>query len=384
VVVACLLGQVQISGCQGEDDRPRAFATDEVVIAPLVDSVLATGRVHTVSSVDVSSQLSGRIDEVYVDFNDIVNTGSPLARLDPQRFQSRVEELEAALAVAEAELVSLEATLAGAQAKFDEDNRDYLRKVDLSQKGSVSESAVSQARSLKLQSESALRTLTASKKMRVATISAAAASLRQAQIDLDRTTIRAPISGIVIKRSIEPGQTVAVSLSAPELFTIANDLRQIEVHARVDEADIGKVRSEQQVNFSVDAYPGQQFQGMVSQIRKAPEIAQNVVVYSVVISATNPEEKMLPGMTALVEIITARKDEILQVPNAALRFEMPAWHNGALEKQASSSTEPGVWLLERNDEYRWIPVDIGYTDGEFSEVRSGDLDAGDRVIVGYR
>jgi HlyD family secretion protein len=384
VVVACLLGQVQISGCQGEDDRPRAFATDEVVIAPLVDSVLATGRVHTVSSVDVSSQLSGRIDEVYVDFNDIVNTGSPLARLDPQRFQSRVEELEAALAVAEAELVSLEATLAGAQAKFDEDNRDYLRKVDLSQKGSVSESAVSQARSLKLQSESALRTLTASKKMRVATISAAAASLRQAQIDLDRTTIRAPISGIVIKRSIEPGQTVAVSLSAPELFTIANDLRQIEVHARVDEADIGKVRSEQQVNFSVDAYRGQQFQGMVSQIRKAPEIAQNVVVYSVVISATNPEEKMLPGMTALVEIITARKDEILQVPNAALRFEMPAWHNGALEKQASSSTEPGVWLLERNDEYRWIPVDIGYTDGEFSEVRSGDLDAGDRVIVGYR
>jgi HlyD family secretion protein len=384
VVVACLLGQVQISGCQGEDDRPRAFATDEVVIAPLVDSVLATGRVHTVSSVDVSSQLSGRIDEVYVDFNDIVNAGSPLARLDPQRFQSRVEELEAALAVAEAELVSLEATLAGAQAKFDEDNRDYLRKVDLSQKGSVSESAVSQARSLKLQSESALRTLTASKKMRVATISAAAASLRQAQIDLDRTTIRAPISGIVIKRSIEPGQTVAVSLSAPELFTIANDLRQIEVHARVDEADIGKVRSEQQVNFSVDAYRGQQFQGMVSQIRKAPEIAQNVVVYSVVISATNPEEKMLPGMTALVEIITARKDEILQVPNAALRFEMPAWHNGALEKQASSSTEPGVWLLERNDEYRWIPVDIGYTDGEFSEVRSGDLDAGDRVIVGYR
>jgi HlyD family secretion protein len=378
------LGQVQISGCQGEDDRPRAFATDEVVIAPLVDSVLATGRVHTVSSVDVSSQLSGRIDEVYVDFNDIVNAGSPLARLDPQRFQSRVEELEAALAVAEAELVSLEATLAGAQAKFDEDNRDYLRKVDLSQKGSVSESAVSQARSLKLQSESALRTLTASKKMRVATISAAAASLRQAQIDLDRTTIRAPISGIVIKRSIEPGQTVAVSLSAPELFTIANDLRQIEVHARVDEADIGKVRSEQQVNFSVDAYRGQQFQGMVSQIRKAPEIAQNVVVYSVVISATNPEEKMLPGMTALVEIITARKDEILQVPNAALRFEMPAWHNGALEKQASSSTEPGVWLLERNDEYRWIPVDIGYTDGEFSEVRSGDLDAGDRVIVGYR
>ena len=346
--------------------------------------MLATGRVHTVSSVDISSQLSGRIDEVFVDFNDIVDAGDPLARLDPQRFQSRVEELEAALAVAEAELVSLEASLAGAQAKFDEDNRDYLRKTDLSRKGSVSESAVSQARSQKLQSESALRTLAASKEIKIATISAAKASLRQAQIDLDRTTIRAPISGIVIKRSIEPGQTVAVSLSAPELFTIAADLRQIEIHARVDEADIGKVRIEQQVTFSVDAYPGQLFQGTVSQIRKAPEITQNVVVYSVVISATNPDEKMLPGMTALVEIITSRKEEVLQVPNAALRFEMPARHDSSLSEQLPASTEPGVWVLERNDNYRWTPVDIGYTDGEFSEVRSGDLDAGDQVIVGYR
>ena len=173
---SCLLVQALISGCQHEDDRPRAFATGEVIVAPLVDSVLATGRVHTVSSVDVSSQLSARIDEVFVDFNDIVDAGDPLARLDPQRFQSRVEELEAALAVAEAELVSLEASLVGAQAKFDEDNRDYLRKTDLSRKGSVSESAVSQARSQKLQSESALRTLAASKEMKVATISAAKAS----------------------------------------------------------------------------------------------------------------------------------------------------------------------------------------------------------------
>ena len=381
---SCLLVQALISGCQHEDDRPRAFATGEVIVAPLVDSVLATGRVHTVSSVDVSSQLSGRIDEVFVDFNDIVDAGDPLARLDPQRFQSRVEELEAALAVAEAELVSLEASLVGAQAKFDEDNRDYLRKTDLSRKGSVSESAVSQARSQKLQSESALRTLAASKEMKVATISAAKASLRQAQIDLDRTTIRAPISGIVIKRSIEPGQTVAVSLSAPELFTIAADLRQIEIHARVDEADIGKVRIEQRVKFSVDAYPGQQFQGTVSQIRKSPEIMQNVVVYSVVISATNPDEKMLPGMTALVEIITSRKEEVLQVPNAALRFEMPARYGSSLDDQVPASAEPGVWVLERNDNYRWTPVDTGYTDGEFSEVRSGDLDAGDQVIVGYR
>lgn len=384
-VAACLLAQLQISGCQSDDSQTRQFATDEVIVAPLIDSVLATGRVHTVSSVDVSSQLSGRIDEVYVDFNDIVNAGDPLARLDPQRFRSRVEELEAALAVAEAELLSLEASLAGAQAKFDEDDRDYLRKLDLSQNSSVSESAVSQARSLKLQSESALRTLAASKKMKVATIAAAKASLRQAEIDLDRTTIRAPIAGIVIKRSIEPGQTVAVSLSAPELFTIANDLRQVEVHAKIDEADIGKVRSGQQVNFTVDAHRGQRFQGTVSQIRKAPEITQNVVVYSVVISASNPEEQMLPGMTALVEIITARKDEVLQVSNAALRFEMPASRfDSDSEQDMTDSTKAGVWVLETNDDYRWKPLEIGYTDGEFSEIRAGDLKTGDRVIVGYR
>lgn len=385
-VLACLLAQLQISGCQHDDTHLRQFATDEVIVAPLIDSVFATGRVRTVSSVDVSSQLSGRIDEVYVDFNDIVHTGDPLARLDPQRFQSRVEELEAALAVAEAELLSLEASVTGGQAKFDEDNRDYLRKLDLSRNGSVSESAVSQARSLKLQSESALRTLAASKEMKVAMISAAKASLRQAQIDLDRTTIRAPISGIVIKRSIEPGQTVAVSLSAPELFTITNDLRQVEVHAKVDEADIGKVQTGQPVNFTVDAYPGQRFQGTVSQIRKAPEILQNVVVYSVVVSASNPEEQMLPGMTALVEIITSRKDGVLQVSNSALRFEMPAWQlDGRSERDMPDSTKAGVWVvLDGNDDYRWTPLEIGYTDGEFSEISAGDLKAADRVIVGYR
>lgn len=381
-VAACLLAQ--LSGCQRDDAHPRQFATDEVIVAPLIDSVFATGRVRTVSTVDVSSQLSGRIDEVYVDFNDIVHAGDPLARLDPQRFQSRVEELEAALAVAEAELLSLEASVTGGQAKFDEDNRDYLRKLDLSRNGSVSESVVSQARSVKLQSESALRTLSASREMKVAMISAAKASLRQAQIDLDRTTIRAPISGIVIKRSIEPGQTVAVSLSAPELFTITNDLRQVEVHAQVDEADVGKVRTGQPVNFTVDAYPGQRFQGTVSQIRKAPEILQNVVVYSVVVSAPNPEEQMLPGMTALVEIITSRKDEVLQVSNAALRFEMPAWRLESRERNMPDSTKPGVWVLDGNDDYRWTPLEIGYTDGEFSEISAGDLKAAERVIVGYR
>lgn len=376
---------ILLSGCGQNDSEIRPFATAATVIAPLTDSVLATGRVHTITSVDVSSQLSGRIDEVYVDFNDQVAEGDSLARLDPQRFQSRVEELTAALAIAEAELLSTEAALEGAQARYEEDERDYLRRKDLSVNGSVSESEVSKALAVKLQSASALKTLTASRAIKKAKIDAAQASLRQAQIDLDRTDIRSPIAGVVIKRSIEPGQTVAASLSAPELFTIANDLSAIELHARVDEADIGKVEKNQAVTFTVDAYPERSLQGTVTQIRKAPEISQNVVAYSVVIEAANLNELMLPGMTALAEIITARKENVLQIPNAALRFRMP----GRLlppefDQSELSSSQPGVWVSRGSGNYKRISLQIGYSDGDFSEIISGDLAAGDQVIVGYQ
>lgn len=381
VCLMLLLG----SGCSENGTEPRDIVTSPVKIGPLVDSVLATGRVQTVQSVDVSSQLSGRIDEVYVDFNDVVAEGDPLARLDQSRFLSRVEELKAALSVAQAELSSLDASLEGARARFEEDERDYKRKVELNGRGSVSDSEVSRARAIKLQSESALKTLAASREVKTATVGAAEASLRQAQIDLDRTLIRAPISGVVIKRSIEPGQTVAVSLSAPELFVIANDLREIEINAKVGEADIGKVRPDQPVRFSVDAYPGRRFDGTVRQIRKAPEISQNVVSYSVVIRAENPDELMLPGMTTLVEIETSRKDQVLQVPNAALRFEMPPESvSGDTQADDPAAQEAGVWLERGRGDFVRRSVEIGYSDGSFSEVISGDLAAGDEVAVGYR
>lgn len=374
-----------VFGCDQNKPESKPFATAAVTIAPLVDSVLATARVHTVTSVDVSSQLSGRMNEVFVDYNDQVSEGDPLARLDPLRFQSRVEELTAALAMAEAELLSVKATLEGTQAKYAEDERDYKRKTDLAAKGSVSDSDVSRALAVKLQSESALKTLAASEAIKTATIAAARASLNQAQIDLDRTVIRAPIAGVVIKRSIEPGQTVAVSLSAPELFTIANDLSAIELHARVDESDVGKVRTGQTVTFTVDAHPERKFAGAVSQIRKAPEISQNVVVYTVLIEAPNPDELMLPGMTALVEIITARKVDVLQIANAALRFEMPeASVPQDIDYTGLDPTNSGAWVVTSEGKYERVSLEIGYSDGEFSEIRSGKLAVGDQVIVGYR
>jgi HlyD family secretion protein len=236
-----------------------------------------------------------------------------------------------------------------------------------------------------LESGSAVRALAAAEAIKKATISAARASVHQAQIDLDRTTIRAPISGVVIERRIEPGQTLAASLSAPEMFTIAEDLGQIEVHARVDEADVGKVHDGQTVTFSVDAYPQRRFEGIVHQIRKAPEISQGVVSYTVVISASNPDARMLPGMTALVEIVTARKDKVLRVPNAALRFDLPASGLGAVSVRGDSNgTSPGVWLIRSDREFERAPLVIGYSDGEFTEVTSGPLTVDDRVIVGYR
>ncbi len=347
----------------------------KVRVAPLVDSVMATGRVRTVSSVNVSSQLSGRVDEVYVDFNDEVIEGQPLARLDPQRFQSRVEELKAAVAIAQAELQAVVAGLEGARAKFDEDEKDYRRKLELSAKGSLSESEVSRAHATTLQSESALKTYEASEAIKRATINAAMASLNQAEIDLERTVIVAPIAGVVIKRSIEAGQTVATSLSAPDLFTIAHDLEDIEIHATVDEADIGKVVEGQATVFSVDAFPARDFDGRVSQIRKSPEIAGNIVSYTVVISAQNPEQLMLPGMTALVEIITSRKDNVLQVPTAALRFEMPM----AAPQEAGAR----VWV-STGETYEPRNLEIGYSDGEFTEILSGNLEADEEVVIGYR
>ena len=380
-LLVCLL---LLCACnEGPAPHP-AFAAAAVKTGPLRDSVAATGRVHTVASVNVSSQLSGRIDEVFVDFNDVVAAEQILASLDPQRFQSRVAELTASLAVAEADAESARAAVAGAEASYEEDVRDYQRKLDLSKNGSVSESELSRAEVVKRQSDSALRVRQADRSTKAAVIATARASLRQAEIDLERSVIKAPISGVVISRQIEPGQTVAASLSAPDLFVIAHDLKDIEIHARVDEADIGKVAAGQAARFSVDAHPGSLFSGEVSQIRKAPKITQGVVSYTVVIKAGNPDELMLPGMTAMVEIITSQRDAVLQVPNAALRFEMPVEYSTEYSQAEMEAFTARVWVLSGDGAIAPRQLEIGYSDSRFSEVVAGNLQAGENVIVGYK
>lgn len=375
--IAAMVMLVALTACSEAETVTAGFATAKATIGPLTDSVLATGTVQTVQSVEISSQLSGRVEEVLVDYNDTVTAGQPLARLDPQRFFSRVEELKAALAVAEAELASVTASLAGAKAQHQEAERDWQRKNELAKKGTVSQSQAERAETELRQSEATLNTLDADQNTRRAAIMAARASLRQAEIDLERTTIRAPIDGIVIKRSIEPGQTVAASLEAPELFIIADELNRVEIHASVDEADIGKIGVDQAVRFNVDAFPARRFVGSVAQIRKHPQIAQNVVTYTVVIDADNPGEILLPGMTAIVEIVTARLDSVLLVPNAALRFELDP------KVAVDRPNERAVWILSHGTPER-VVVGVGYSDGEFTEIRAGGISEGDTLVIGHQ
>ena len=370
-----------VCACTPSAEQPAQFATAPVRLAPLVDAVLATGTVQTVTSVEVSSQLSGRVDKVFVDFNDTVEAAQPLAELDTQQYASRVAELRAGLAVATAEYAAAQAALVGAEGELQEARRDYQRKQSLFEKGTVSSSVRDESRTNHQSAESSVRSLTAQLGTKRAAIAVAEAALRQGEIDLERTTIRAPIDGIVIKRSIEPGQTVAASLEAPELFIIAHDLNEIEVHAKVDEADIGKIKAEQKVAFQVDAHPGRQFSGTVSQVRKAPEMLQNVVTYTAVIAAENPDELMLPGMTAIVEIISMQKPEVVQIPNAALRFTPPESGPAPAPNGPYSAR---VWRLSASGGVEPVIVAVGYSDGEFTEITDPALVPGDAVIVGYR
>jgi HlyD family secretion protein len=217
------------------------------------------------------------------------------------------------------------------------------------------------------------------------------AALRQAEIDLERSVIRAPIDGVVIGRDVDRGQTVAASLEAPTLFTIAQDLRQMEVHARIDEADIGRIRSGQSAHFTVDAFPNRSFTGSVVQIRKAAQVVQNVVTYTVVILTENPDLLLLPGMTALVRITVSASGETATIPSAALRYE-PSDETVRTSARQAPAVEAGdtatgiaaiVWMLPNDDDRpRPIRVRIGMDDGSAAQLLHGDLESGDALVVG--
>lgn len=312
------------------------YKTAPIERGNLQSSVSASGSVSPVGQVSVGTQVSGQIKEIYVDFNSPVTAGQLIAQIDPETFEYRLRSVQADLDSALAQSLGAQANVnvsksqvAKAQLDWEEAKRDAERKSSLVEKGFIATSEADKAKSLAAIAAESLKIAQAQLSLVQAQAKAAQAlvaqrqsSVSQAKIDLERTNIRSPINGIVIKRAVEKGQTVAASLQSPELFVIAQNLSDMQVEASIDESDIGKVKVGQKASFTVDAFAGQSFEGLVKQVRKAAQNVSNVVTYNAIVSFSNTNGQLLPGMTANVRLITESKDNVLKIPNAALRVKI--------------------------------------------------------------
>jgi HlyD family secretion protein len=318
------------------DGKPAlTYDTASVDRGVVEKTVSSSGSVAALITVDVGSQISGQVLQLSADFNSKVKKGDLLAIIDPQTYKSRVRSAEADLAVAHANVGTQQATLRKAQLTLEQSQRDLKRQQALADAQLIAATAIEDTRKLTELAAGDLEIARAQLANSQAAVQTRQSSLDQARIDLSRTEIRSPIDGVVIQRSISTGQTVAASLQAPTLFSIAQDLARIQIEAKVDEADIGSIKEGNEASFTVDAFPEQTFRGRVAQVRLASANVQNVVTYSVMVQADNPREILLPGMTANVRIVTARRENVLRVPNDATRFQ-PA---GA---QATARTAAGA------------------------------------------
>ncbi len=297
--------------------------TVELSTGSIERSISATGSVQALVTVSVSSQLSGQISELNADFNSKVSKDTTLAVIDPRTFAARVASAEANLAIAKTTITVQEATIVKSQALLDQAQRAAERQKSLAATNATPQATLETAETLVETAKADLQVADAQLANAKATIAQRDADLSQAKLDLDRTQIRSPIDGVVIARNIDLGATVAASLQAPILFQIAQDLTQIQILVLVDEADIGSIGTGQDVTFTVDAFPDRVFSGKVSQVRIAGTTTNNVVTYTVVVSAENPQQKLLPGMTATVRIITGTRHDVLRIPNEAVRFVPP-------------------------------------------------------------
>lgn len=284
-----------------------AFRTAPVERGNIRVAISSTGTLSATSTVTVGSQISGQVTEVLADFNDRVSRGQVLARIDPKTYEAQIEQGNAQVANARASLDQALATQRNAEL-------DYRRKAELVQRQLVARSDVDLARAALDQANAQVASARAQ-------IGQQTAATQTTRVNLDRTVIRSPVDGVVLTRTIEPGQTVAASLQAPELFTIAEDLAQMKIELAVDEADIGQVKPGQGVAFTVDAFPDRQFRGQVQQVRLAATTSNNVVTYPVVVAVDNSDGTLLPGLTVNAEIEVSRRDDVLKVANAALRFK---------------------------------------------------------------
>ena len=391
-------------------DQP-VYRTGTLARGPLLATVAASGAVNPVTQVSVGTQVSGQMKELYADFNDEVKAGQLIAMLDPETFEYRVRSAQADVDAARAAVLTAQANAAAgraaiskAQVDLAEAQRDFDRKRDLADKQFIAQSEVDRTRALVNTSGELLKLAQAQASVTQAQITTALANvaqreamLGQARIDLGRTRITSPVSGIVIKRTIERGQTVAASLQAPELFVIAQNLHDMQVEASIDESDVGRIRLGQKAHFSVDAFPGQTFEAEVRQVRKAALNVANVVTYVAVLRFANADGRLLPGMTANVRIATDNRQDVLKVPNAALRMRIvdtavatntvaaPAGATCANGTISINSVRRGrIYLLDPLGKPVATNVCLGITDGSNTELINPDgaLQNGTAVVTG--
>jgi HlyD family secretion protein len=334
------------------------YRTEQVTRGGIRETVTATGTVNPVTTVQVGTQVSGTIKEIFVDFNSLVRKGQLIAQIDPAFFETQLAQARANADRARAGLRDAERILNQNKALYP---KNLIAKNDYDASVTAQESAAAQ-------------------------LAQAEAALRAAETNLSYTKIYSPVDGVVISRSVDVGQTVAASFQTPTLFTIAEDLTKMQINTNVAESDIGRVQVGQAVEFTVDAYPDTNFQGRVWQVRRAPITVQNVVTYDVVVQVPNRDLKLMPGMTANVTVVITTKEDVLRIPNAALRFRPPAdpaaskagTDAGAGEQKAPSG--PAVWVLEKGKPKR-MGITPGISDGIWTEVVAGDLKQEHQVIV---
>jgi len=350
------------SGNNGPKFRTQAAAQGDIRA-----TVTATGTMNAVTTVLVGTQVSGTIKTLFVDFNSPVKKGQILAQIDPATFQAQVDQARANLLAAQANVQKAEASVVDTRRTLERNKTLFARNL-------IAKSDVDTAETNSLSAEAQL---SASK----AAVAQTRAALDFAETNFRYTKIISPVDGTVISRNVDVGQTVAASFQTPTLFNIAQDLTRMQIDTSVDEADIGKIKVDQPVEFSVDAYPDITFKGKVSEVRNAPITVQNVVTYDVVVKVDNPDLKLKPGLTANVSIILDEKKGVLRVPNSTLRFR-PAETSKETTPQKGPADQKGsaVWVLADKKPKR-VGVKTGISDGNYTEILSGDLKEGDAVIV---
>jgi HlyD family secretion protein len=387
ILLVVLVGMKFIFGKKGTE---MLYTTQAVTKGSLTITVSATGNLAPINQVDVGSELSGIIDSVSADYNDQVTAGQVLAKLDTSKLESQVLKSRASLASARAKVLEAQATVQEA-----ENENERLKAVQkLSGGKAVSQHDLDAAAAV-------LERAVAVKADAEASVSQAQATLDSDETDLSKALIQSPINGVVLVRSVEPGQTVAASLQAPVLFTLAEDLTQMELHVDVDEADVGQVKEGQVAEFTVDAYPERRFPAEIKQVRYGSKTVGGVVTYETVLHVTNADLSLRPGMTATADIIVQKIDDAVLVPNSALRFEPPATEESVEEdtggsvlsklfprrhrpaKKRMDDKQKRVWKLE-NGQPVPIAVKGGATDGVKTEIIDGDVSPGVELVVDSR